>query len=233
MDALSVNALGPATLGALSALRPVPPVAAPPALDGTASAATLSVQDLAQALFQRALQTAVLSPLAEPSGGSLGLVQETAAPLLAALTAPQAAATPTAAADATTSAITPAITPPAAATETSTTAPPANPPAAVPAEAPATQDAFAQGSSLEFALQTALRFGAGVGAPAAPALAATPGAELVRDAAAVLRTGNLQPHAGGPGPEAFARPQAPLHQVLRSYQVVPAAEASVGLDLTA
>lgn len=229
MDALSVNALGPATLGALSALRPVPPVAAPPAQDGTASAATLSVQDLAQALFQRALQTAVLSPLAEPSGGSLGLVQETAAPLLAALTAPQAAATPTAAADATT----PAITPPAAATETSTTAPPANPPAAVPAEAPATQDAFAQGSSLEFALQTALRFGAGVGAPAAPALAATPGAELVRDAAAVLRTGNLQPHAGGPGPEAFARPQAPLHQVLRSYQVVPAAEASVGLDLTA
>mgnify|MGYP005805709691 CR=1 FL=1 len=229
MDALSVNALGPATLGALGALRPVPPVAAPPVQDGSASAATLSVQDLAQVLFQRALQTAVLSPLAEPSGGSLGLVQETAAPLLAALTAPQAAATSTAAADATRG----AITQPAAAPEATTTAPPANPPAAVPAEVPATQDAFAQGSSLEFALQTALRFGAGVGAPAAPALAAMPGAELVRDAAAVLRTGNLQPHAGGPGPEAFARPQAPLHQVLRSYQVVPAAEASVGLDLTA
>ncbi|WP_291270392.1 hypothetical protein [Geothrix sp.] len=230
MDALTVSALGPATLGALGALRPVQPLATPPAQDGSASAATLSVQDLAQALFQRALQTAVLSPLAEPTGGSLGLVQETAAPLLAALTAPQAAAPATAAPDATTqpAAVAATDTAPAA-----TTAPPANPPAAVPAEVPATQDAFAQGSSLEFALQTALRFGAGVGAPAAPALAATPGAELVRDATAVLRTGNLQPHAGGPGPEAFARPQAPLHQVLRSYQVVPATEASVGLDLTA
>lgn len=226
MAALSVTALGPVTLSALSALRPVEALAVPPAQDGTPSGTTLSIRDLAQGLFQRTLQTATLSPLAEPTGGSLGLVQDATASLLAALTAPQAAVPTTATLNATTA-------PTAVQTADTSTAPPANPPAAFPADLPATQDTFLNGSSLEFALQTALRFGAGVGAPAAPAVAATPGADLVRDATAVLRTGNLQPRAGGPGPEAFTRPQPPAHQVLRSYQVIPAAEASVGLDLMA
>jgi hypothetical protein len=56
---------------------------------------------------------------------------------------------------------------------------------------------------------------------------------LVRDATAVLRTGNLQPHQEGPGPEAFLRSQANLARVLRDYQTVAATQTPVGLDLMA
>ena len=78
-------------------------------------------------------------------------------------------------------------------------------------------------------MQTALRFGAGVAAQAALAApAADFGAGLLRDATQVLRTGNLQPHAGGPGPEAFATPQSAIQRILRSYEIAPPPSASQG-----
>lgn len=230
MDALSVSPLGPATLSVASALRPVSalPMAAP---DGTPSASTLSTGDLAQTLLQRALQAASAFPVVEPAAGSLGLAQEATASLLAALIPPQAAASATAIPDATT-APPPATFHATTATPTTTPAAPALP-APVPAEVPVAQDAFANGSSLEFALQTALRFGAGVAAQAAPALQSpAPGTGLVRDATAVVRTGNLQPHAGAPGPESFTR-QAPPPRALHTYQGLRVTGESRLLDLLA
>jgi hypothetical protein len=230
MNPLSVSAIGPVTLSALSALRPVQAVAVPAPGKSTADATTLTAQDLVQTLFQRTLQAATAFPVAEPAAGSLGLIQETTASLLASLSAPQAAATTTPALDATTNPAAVQATPATAATTDTTTT---TPTATVPGDVTATQDAFATSSSQDFALQTALRFGAGVSAQASPAPAATDlSAGLVRDAAAVPRLEGLQPHAGGPGPEAFAHPQA-AQRVLRSYQAIPAAEGSVGLDLMA
>lgn len=229
MNPLSVNAIGPVTLSALSALRPVQAVAVPAPSGNTADATTLSTQDLAQSLFQRTLQAATAFPVAEPAAGSLGLIQDVTASLLASLSAPQAAATTTPALDATTN---PAAVPaaPAAAADTTATTPTAT----VVADVTTPPDAFATSSSQDFALQTALRFGAGVSAQATPAPAAMDlSTGLVRDAVAVPRLENLQPHAGGPGPEAFTQPQAAPQRVLRGYQAVPAAEGSVGLDLMA
>jgi hypothetical protein len=84
-------------------------------------------------------------------------------------------------------------------------------------------------------MQTALRFGAGVQAQAALAMPVGElGAGLVRDATQVLRTGPLQPQGGGPGPEAFARAQATLQRVLRSYEAAPLpARGNAALDLLA
>ncbi|MCM2249185.1 MAG: hypothetical protein NDI58_01190 [Geothrix sp.] len=221
MDALSVSPLGPATLSAVSALRPLQTLPAP-AQDGNPAGPTLSVGDLARGILQRTLQSATAFPVIEPAAGSLGLAQEATASLLAALVAPQPAASATATPDATTAPV-PAVFNATASTPTASTAAPALP-APVPAEVPIVQDAFANASSLEFALQTALRFGAGVAAQAAPALQRlNPGTDLVRDATAVLRTGNLQPHAGGPGPEAFTHPQPPTQRALHSYLGLPAA----------
>jgi hypothetical protein len=227
MDALSVSPLGAATL---SPLRPVSalPLLAP---GENPSASTLSAGDLAQTILQRTLQAAASFPLVESAAGSLGLAQEATASLLAALVPPQAAASATAIPDVTT-APPPATFNATTATPTTTPATPALP-APVPAEVPVVQDAFANGSSLEFALQTALRFGAGVAAQAAPALQGlNPGADLVRDATAVLRSGNLQAHAGAPGPESFTHPQAPP-RALRAYQGLPVTGESRLLDLLA
>ena len=83
-------------------------------------------------------------------------------------------------------------------------------------------------------LQTALRFGAGVGSLAAPANAIPDlSTGLVRDATAVLRNAPLQSQAGGPGTEAFVHSPF-VHQALRLYQAgaIPA-PASSGLDLMA
>ncbi|MDP1832936.1 MAG: hypothetical protein Q8K67_12835 [Geothrix sp.] len=225
MTPLSINAIGPATLSALGALRPVPAPTVPATPNGNAAGATaLSIQDLAQGLFQRTLQSATLFPVAEPAAGSIGLAQQATASLLAALSAPQATATATPAPD--------AMTNPAA-VQAPGIPPAPPPPATVLRDLPATQDAFATSSSLDFALQTALRFGAGVAAQAFPApVAADLGAGLVRDAMAVPRIRNLQPHAGGPGPEAFARPEA-AQRALRTYVASPAAQGSTSLDLMA
>lgn len=227
MDPLAVVSLGPATLSALTAVRPVQALRVPAAQDGKASRSPLSVQDLAQRLFQQTLQAATLSPLAEPAAGSAGLAVEAAASLLAALNAPQATANTNPTADATTH-------PTAVQATGLVTAPAGTPPAAVPAELPANQDAFAASLSTDFALGTALRFGAGVSTQIAPTLATgNLGTGLVRDATAVLRLEGIQPHAGGPGPEAFTHPQAPVQEVLRTYEAVPATQGPGQVDLLA
>ncbi len=229
MSPLAVTAIGPATLSALSALRPVQALPVPPPNGSPPAATALSIQHLAQTLFQRTLQTATAFPVAEPAAGSIGLIQEATASLLASMNSPQATANATPAPNAATS---PAgVQPP---TATDSTAPAATPPATIPGDVAATQDAFATSSSQDFALQTALRFGAGVPGQGAPPPTATDmGVDRVRDAARVQRLENLQPHAGGPGPEAFARPQTPVQRILRNYQTVQAAQSSVGLDLMA
>lgn len=250
MDPLTINPLSPATLSALSAVRPVQAVAVPAPREvtttGSAPTSALTLQDLAQSVFQRTLQAATLFPLAEPATGSLGLAQDATASLLAALTAPQAPAASTPANDATTNPATvnPAApanpadnaNPAAAASNNPATAaaPASTPVAATPLpEATTPADAFATSSSLDFALETALRFGAGVQALAPPTqLNPDLGAGLVRDATSVLAQGNLQPHAGGPGPEAFTHPQAAVQRVLRTYFPTPTT-GGPGLDLLA
>jgi hypothetical protein len=214
MNPLTINAVGPVTLSALSALRPVPT-----ATNGAGDPTGTTALGLAQGLFQRALQVTPVLPLAAPGTTGLDQTQEATASLLAALTAPQAPAPATpAAADAT--------------ALTATPSPVANPAETVLGNLTATQDAFTNASSLDFALQTALRFGAGVGPLAAPATANPgQGTGLVRDATEVLRIRNLQPQTGGPGPEAFAQPHAPVQRVLQSYQPVPAAPTPGQVDL--
>jgi len=218
MDALSVNPIRPVALGALDAIRPPQALPLPATQDGQAVRATpLSLQDLAQTLFQRSLQAATLFPVAPTATGTASLVQEATASLLASLSA-QGGPAPTQGAVAT-----PSTTPPSA------------PPAPTVQELPAPLDALATSLSPEFAMQTALRFGAGVQAQAALAVPVGElGAGLVRDATQVLRTGPLQAQGGGPGPEAFARAQATLQRVLRTYESAPApARGTSALDLLA
>lgn len=211
MDALRVSALGSA---ALNALNPVPPAA-------QTSPGRIDPQTLAQDLFRRALQTAAGFPVAEPATGSSGLVQEAAASVLAALTAPPAAEAAPAAPGAG-----------SAAPQAPSTAPSPTPPVSVPGEPAPVRDSFLTSSDPEFALQTALRFGAGVAAQVAPP-GSTPdlATGLVRDPASVLRMGGLQAQAGGPGPQAFTHPQAAAQRALRVYQ--PALPAAGQVDLTA
>lgn len=224
MDALSVNPLALAAVNAASALRPL-------AVPSPATSNTLTAQDLAQSLFRQSLQATTGFPLAEPATGMLSLAPEATASLLASLNAPQAAASATAAPG--------AATQPAAvqtATDAGSTAPSPNPPATLAGDAIPGQDAFAASSSLDFAMEAALRFGSGVAGSSAPA-PVTPSrdAELVRDAASVISTGSVQPHAGGPGSEAFLRAQANLTRILRDYQAAstPTQLQATGVDLLA
>jgi hypothetical protein len=225
MDTLSVGPSNPVAVGVLNTPEPViQPVAGGLAHNGKASGTpTVTLQDLAQSLFQRNLQAATLYPATEPASGSEGLAQDAIASLLAALNPARAAANanppaaPAANPEATQAVTTPASVPAASTIPTSATQ------AATAQDLPTTQDAFGTSLNPDFAMQTALRFGAGVTIQAATA-AATPseGTGLVRDATAVLRMGNLQPHAGSPGPEAFAHPRTTTQQVLRTYAAVPA-----------
>lgn len=229
MDPLAIHAIGPVTLSALSALRPVQ-VATNPAnpTSNTPGSTTSAVQDLTHTLFQQALQVSTVFPLAESTTPGLGLVQAVTPSLLAALNPPQPAANTTPATDATTHAT--AVTATTLADTTAAATAAANP----LQDVPTAQDAFTIGSSLDFALQTALRFGAGVGAPAAPALpnaGQEPG--LVPDAAAVMRIQGLQAQTGGPGPEAFARNQPPIQQILHDYQAITVPQAPGQVDFLA
>lgn len=241
MDPLALSAPAPVALSALSALRPVPAVTVPATPNNDLPGASgLSFNDLVQVLLRQSLQNATAFPTAEAATGNATLAAQATASLLAALNPPQAAATTPTVADATTNpeavpAVDTATATPSA-TSTPSTAPTAAPPSALPVDLPATQDALAASSGLDFALSTALRFGAGVAALAGPAQATSPeGTGLVRDAGAVPRLGNLQPHAGGPGPEAFARPSF-VSRVLRTYELGPVAPGVGGpgqLDLLA
>jgi hypothetical protein len=217
MGPLAVSAYSPLTLSAASALRPLPAAVT----SRTSTASTLTIQDLAQGLFQQNLQAATLSALTEPAAGSAGLAAEATGSLLAALTAPQAAADTTATRDATT---VPATVQTADAASTPTSAPAATVP-----EVPAAQDLNALNLTQDFALEAALRFGAGVTSQAAPLLQTDVlGAGLVRDAAAVPRLGNLQSRMGGPGPEAYAQRQAAVQQAARTYASLPATQGFGG-----
>ncbi|HEX7553192.1 MAG TPA: hypothetical protein VF378_06535 [Geothrix sp.] len=223
MGPLAVSAFNPLTLSMASALRPLPALPLPAAPNGKASTSTtLSIQDLAQGLFQRNLQAATLSALTEPAAGSAGLAAEATGSLLAALTAPQAPADTTATADATT-------VPAMVQTTDASSAPTSAPPATVPGDVSAAQDPNALSSSQDFALEAALRFGAGVASQVAPTLqAGVMGAGLVRDAAAVPRLGNLQSRTGGPGPEAYAQRQASVQRVARTYEAIRATQGFGG-----
>ena len=225
MDPLAVNALGPASLSGLSALRPAQPPAVPPppSAGGATGGLALTPLDLAQGLFQRTLQAASQFPWLGAETGGTGLAQDAAATLFTTLQAPQAATEGT-----------PSPTQDFPRTSTlagaASTAPTANPGLVAPTALTASTDSFVSSTSLAFALQTALRFGAGVqGAAFAPALVAEPGSTLVRDAAAVSRVGSLQPREGGPGPGDYAQPQGTAQQVLSSYGI-PATAAPSGVE---
>ena len=222
MDALSVNPVSPAALAALTSLRAIQPAGVPPAQATPWPGSTAgSVQDLAQNLFLRSLQAATLSPVADPTTGTTGLFQDATASLLASLTTTQAPAATTATTTAINSTSVDPTTVAVQATDSTTpsTAPPSAPPVTPLADPSSVQDGFATSLSPDFAAQAALRFGAGVGAQAALAVPTGDlGAGLVRDAARVLPTENLQSRTGGPGPEAFAQTQTALQRVLRSYE---------------
>jgi len=125
MDALSINPLRPVALGALGVVRPPQAPPLPAAENGQPARATpLSLQDLAQTLFQRSLQAATLFPVAPTATGTASLVQEATASLLASLSA-QGSPAPVAAAA-------PSTTPPSAPPVPTVPEPPA------PQDAPAT-----------------------------------------------------------------------------------------------
>ena len=226
MDVLSISPVGPATLSALSALRPIrASLVQPTQVETPPGSPALSIQNLAQNLFQQTLQSAAVYPIAESVTTSAGLARDVTASLLAALNPPQATAEVTPAADATTN---PAALP--TSSIDSSTAPPTTLLATDVQSPAATQDAFETSLSPDFAMQTALRFGAGVVAQAAASgVPATDlGTGLVRDATTVLRLENLQPRAGGPGPEAFAQPETPAQRILRTYETGSALSATQG-----
>jgi hypothetical protein len=223
MDPLTVSALSPLTFSAASALRPVQALPLPATPNGkTSTSTTLAIQDLAKGLFQRNLQAATLSALTEPAAGSAGLAAEATGSLLAALNAPQAAADTTATPNATT-------VPAVVQTADASSAPTSAPPATVPGDAQAAQAPNAISSSQDFALEAALRFGAGIATQVAPTLqAGVLGAGLVRDAATVPRLGNLQSRTGGSSPEAFAQRQTSAQRVSRTYDAIPATQGFGG-----
>lgn len=222
MDAARIGVLGAA---ALAGPRGVPATSAPvsPASGTGAQAASA---DPARELFQQALQaTGLALQDGAQAAGALGL--NLVPSLLAALTPPQPAEATAATASATTAATTPAAAAPAA--PDLAAAAPAVADQASPVALPDTT-----GSGLDFALGTALRFGAGVGPLGAP-LDQLPELSTggVRDATAVLRTAPLQPSAGGPGPEAFLPTPSP-QQVLRTYRAaLPTTPEAPRLDLLA
>jgi hypothetical protein len=234
MDPLSVNPISPAALAALTTLRPVQAAGTVPTQSSTLlGLPATSVQGLAQTLFQRTLQASTLFPVAEPTTGTAGWLQDVTASLLASMTKAEATVE-TAAVPAT--ATSPAAVQPTDNTAASTTPPSAPPVTALP-DQPANQDAFATSMSPDFAAQTALRFGAGVAAQAALAVSASDlGTELVRDATRVLRTDGLQTRSGGPGPDAFGQTQTAIQRILRTYDTAPAfsfPQSSSAVDLLA
>ena len=224
MDPLVVNPITAITQGSLSALRPVQALVVPATQNPSKSASLdLSAQNLAQTFFQRTQQAASLFPLVEPVTARMNLLPVFTDTLMTSLNAPQSA-------DATQPSL--EAVPNLARTEASSSATVPTPSTTLPGDLSATQDTFASSSSIEFALQTALRFGAGVGTMATGVLSVSDlTTDLVRDASPVPRLDGLQSHTGGPGPEAFAPPSAATQRVLRDYQPGAATGVALGLDL--
>lgn len=224
MDPLRLEALGSAILNVPRLPLAVPKPQAVPA-ETAAVAALGQVQALAQGwnLLQSTVQPALQAAAAGtavPATTATDPTQSFTSALAAALTPAQATAT---AASAT-----------AAPTDSGTATPiPATAVVAAATETLATTTPAETGASADFALLTALRFGAGVVPLGAPAFtAADLGATLVRDAAAVPRLPSLQPQPGRPGPEDFARLlQAQAPQAVEAYRGAPAPATAAGLDL--
>jgi hypothetical protein len=217
MSTLTLSSMSPVTMQAVNALRPVQ-------TDGKSGSSLVNSKDFTRDLVQRSLPAFSLDPLTSSANQNAGMAQEATASLLAALTAPQAAVSSTPTLDATTQPTSP---------QAPSTAPTAAPPLTA-SEAVPTQDPTAESASLDFALQAALRFGAGVlgSAPPAPASVGS-GPGLVRDASSVVRTGSLQAHTGSPGPEAFLHPKDTLDRLHKPYQADSTTPTKVGLDLLA
>jgi hypothetical protein len=207
MDLLRIAALGSSTLMTLQPRHPPAPGTVQAPLNPSAP------PELAQNLFQGTLQTAAASPWANPSLVDAGQLPDITAALLAALNSP-AVAPPA-----------PLVSTPG--TATATAAPP-------PVDTPAAPGANPTGDGPDFPLQTALRFGAGIGPLPSPQFQAPMlDAGLVRDAASVQRLRNLQSHGGSPGPEAFTHPRAAEQRASHINPPPAAAEAATGLDLLA
>jgi hypothetical protein len=155
------------------------------------------------------------------------LAQDAIASLLAALNPVQAPADTTPPATATTKPEVIQNLGAAASVISSSNLPASVTPAASLQDLPATQDGFGTSLNPDFAMQTALRFGAGVTIQAAAAeiLGSHPGTGLVRDATSVLRLGNLQPQTGHPGPGAFAQSHSETQRILHTYGTDAAAGA--------
>lgn len=234
MEPIAINPIIPAALSALSPFQPAQTSVIQVSQTGKPSVSTaISAQSLAQHLFQQTLQTAALYPVSEPVSGNAGLTRGLTASLLAALSPAQApaAATPPAEATANPSPVQTAEAP-------SSAPPPADLTTPSLQDLPANQDAFATSLSPDFAMDTALRFGAGVvtSTVTSGSSATDLGTGMVRDATAVLCLENLQPRAGGPGPEAFAQPGSPTQRVLRTYETgfaLPATQGTNTVDLLA
>jgi hypothetical protein len=180
-------------------------------------------QRLAQDLFLRTFQA--MNPLtgAEQATTSPDSASGFTGTLLAALTAPPATAAAATAPDTTATLAT-----------TQATALPATAALAVPELTTATQAVLPDSSSVDFALQTALRFGAGVAPGAAPALQLPgAGAGPIRDATAVARQEHLLLQTGRSGAEILAQPQTALPQAVNAYRTAAVAEPPAGLDLLA
>lgn len=235
MDALRVSPLGSTPL---STLRPPPVVpqvqTGAPGNGRTELAAGLVpdlARDLALTLLQSTTQSALLQPVLGSAPAAPQLTPTFTASLVAALTAPSATGVATPSTETASTAGASAV---AGASTTTSTAPTAAPVTALAPETPAIQDGFQTGASVDFALQTALRFGAGVVAQAAPSLQAAPAGEgLVRDAMAVLRQGGLQSQGGRPGPEAYARPQTDAMRAAETYRPAVTETGSGALNLLA
>lgn len=235
MDALRVSSLGSTPLNALRPPPVVPQVQTGAPGNGRTELTVGLVPDLARDLALTLLQSSTQSALLRPVTGSAPAPPELAptftASLVAALTAPPTTAVATPSTETASAAGAPAV---AGSTPAPTTAPTTPTVAALAPETPAIQDGFQTGASVDFALQTALRFGAGVVAQAAPALqAASLDDGLVRDAMAVLRQGGLQSQGGRPGPEAYARPQTDAMRAAETYRPTAPEVGSGVLNLLA
>lgn len=227
MDPLRLSALGGTAAMALNPALVIPKVQ-PGNVQGTAG--TDATQGLVQDLFLQTLQAA--SALAQTPATGPAPTPGVTDSLLAALTAVPAPTAATATADTPTAATAAA---PATTLATDLATPlPATAALAVPELATVPPAALPDSSTLAFALETALRFGAGVVPGAGPAFQLPDaGAGLMRDATAVPRQPHLLLNTGRSGAEVLAQPQTGVPQAVNAYRTAAVAEPPAGVDLLA
>jgi hypothetical protein len=216
MDALRIDTLGSAPTGATRVLQS--------ALDAQALAVppAPALTDLLGGTSETAASGDTLS--------ATSVAQEASLALLAVLNPSQ---TPEEAAE-TPAAITPVpeVAQPEPTAATAANATPSTPSASDTAtQVPSVLQAAQDSATTDFALQTALRFGSGVGTAAAWATAAPNQAPAaVRQPEAVLRAGAVQSESQGAASEAFGRSQT-ARQALQTYAPPAQPEAETQVDL--